>query len=107
MTKQKYPDYKEPEYTNITFNFFRNEYGGGFKSCRAFEFRTDDIISLVEMKPEERLSYLQEFLDYGKKGKSCEFHWQGDFYQAKKINEEKLERLKENIAKANQRRIKN
>lgn len=106
MTNQKYPDYKEPEYIKITFNFFKNEYGGSFKFCRPYEFRTDVILRLVEMTPQERLSYLQEFLDYGKKGKSCEFHWQGEFYPCKEIDEEKLELRKESMMRAIQSRSK-
>lgn len=90
---------KEPEFVKVTFNFFQNDRCSSFKFCRPYEVRTDFILQLVEMKPTERLTALQEFLDYGKKGKSCEFHWQGDFYQAKMEDEELTERRREHMKK--------
>lgn len=98
---------KEPEFVKVTFNFFSNDKCGSFKFCRPYEVRTDFILKLVEMTPEERLMALQEFLDYGNKGRSCEFHWQGDFYQAKMIDEEMELRQKKHLEKMRSARIKN
>ena len=98
---------REPEFVKVTFNFFSNDKCGSFKFCRPYEVRTDFILKLVEMKPEERLMSLQEFLDYGNKGKSCEFHWQGDFYQAKVEDEETKQKQKILLEKMRAARKKN
>ena len=95
---------REPEFVKITFNFFSNDKCSSFKFCRPYEVRTDFILQLVEMKPEERLIALKDFLEYGNKGKSCEFHWQGDFYQVKIEDEELTERRREHMRKLGQSR---
>lgn len=80
----------EPKYTKVTFNFFKTDRCGSFKFCRPYKVKVDFIIQLVKMGEYERLLALGDFLRRGDKGASCEFYWQGDFYQARVITEDDI-----------------
>lgn len=74
-------DIIEDEMQRITFNFFRNNNCSDFKFCHSYKSKVEYIRSLVEKTPEERLKSLFPFLRRGDKGESCEFYFQGDFYE--------------------------
>ena len=77
----------ENEMESITFNFFRKDNCTDFKFCHAYKTRVDYIHSLIQMTPEERLESLLSFLKRGDKGESCEFYFQGDFYECGIVSE--------------------
>ena len=77
----------ENEMEPITFNFFRKDNCTDFKFCHAYKSKVEYIRSLVQMTPEERLKSLQPFLQRGDKGESCEFYFQGDFYECGIVSE--------------------
>lgn len=77
----------ENEMESITFNFFRKDNCTDFKFCHAYKTRVEYIHSLIQMTPEERLKSLRSFLERGDKGESCEFYFQGDFYECGIVSE--------------------
>lgn len=100
----------EPKYTKVTFNFFKTDRCGSFKFCHSYKVKVDFILQLVKMGEYERLLALGDFLRRGDKGESCEFHWQGEFYQARVITEDDIAKraeCSERIKKVHEaRRIK-
>lgn len=89
----------ENEMEPITFNFFRKDNCTDFKFCHAYKSKVEYIRSLVQMTPEERLESLLSFLQRGDKGESCEFYFQGDFYECGNVTDKNNLR-QENMNKA-------
>ena len=77
----------ENDMESITFNFFESKCCSNFIFCHSYKTKLEYISKLLEMTPEERLKSLQPFLNRNNKGKSCEFYFQGRFYQCGNVSD--------------------
>lgn len=84
----------EEKYEYISFNFFKNDNCTQFKFNHQYKVEISYIIELISLTPEQRLESLTDFLSRGDKGKSCEFYFQGDFYECGNISHKKEQKKK-------------